>query len=129
MTREEFIFILIDKGYPYKIEGNKVVVTREGYVYLDNLTSLPPDVEFKNGQDVYLHSLLSISPGVVFENQGHVFLDSLTSIPPGVVFENGGDVKLESLTDCWFDDWEGHIKGIYNRRLLNKMISIGLFER
>jgi hypothetical protein len=81
MTREEFKQILDDKGYPYEMEGNKIVVTGQRDVWLESLTSLPP--------------------GVVFRNGGHVNLRELTSLPPGVVFENGGrhggSVFFESL--------------------------------
>jgi hypothetical protein len=108
MTREEFIDVLDNKQYPYEIEGNKIVVIGE-YVSLDALTSLPPGVEFKNGGTVYLHSL--------------------TSIPPGVEFNNGNDVNLDSLTGDWFDYWKGNIEGIEYKRLLNKMIKDGIFER
>ena len=109
MTREEFIEVLNGEGYSYEMEGNKIVVTYKSGVYLDSLTSLPP--------------------GVVFKNGGSVFLDSLASIPPSVVFKNGGDVDLRSLIGGWFYYWEGNIKGIDRKRLLNKMISLGLFER
>ena len=137
-----------DTGHSSEIEGN-IVVTDKGDVYLDRLTSLPPGVEFKNGGTVYLESLTSISPGVefkngwsvnlhsltsippgfVFKNGGNVYLDALTSIPPGVVFKNGGDVHLDSITGAWFYYWKGNIEGIDNKRLLNKMIKQGVFER
>jgi len=149
VTREEFIEILDDKGYPYEIEGDKVVVTHGGWVDLDSLTSLPPGVEFRNGGDVGLDSLTSLPTGVEFKNEGHVYLDSLTSISPGVVFKNVGYVDLESLTSIspgvkfnnredvdlesliggYFDDWKGNIEGIDSKRLLNKMIKQGVFER
>ena len=58
MTQEEFIAILDEKRYSYEIEGDKIIVTHEGVVYLDSLTSLPPDVVFKNRGDVYLKSLV-----------------------------------------------------------------------
>ena len=109
MTREEFIEELPDKGYYYKIEGNKIVVTHKGYVDLRSPTSLPPGVEFKNG--------------------GSVDLRSLTSLPPDVVFRNRGSVDLGALIGVSFDKWSGNIKGIDEKRLLNKMISIGLFDR
>ena len=57
MTREEFIEILKKEGYSYKIEGDKLVVTGNGDVWLDSLTSLPPGVVFKNRGRVYLRSL------------------------------------------------------------------------
>ena len=114
MTQEEFIKELDENGCSYEIRGNKIVVTNEDTVYLNTLTSLPPDV--------------------VFENGGYVGLRDLTSIPPGVVFENGEDVWLKSFISGrdnkgYFGYWEGNIYGIDSKRLLNLMISKGLFER
>jgi hypothetical protein len=149
MTREEFIKVLDKERYSYKIEGDKVVVTHKGNVYLRSLTSLPPgvvfkneagvnlnslgllspDVDFKNGGSVGLDALTSLPPGVVFRNGGYVGLDALTSLPPGVEFNNRGYVYLDSLTGDWFSNWKGNIEGIDEKRLLNKMISLGLFEK
>ena len=129
MTQEEFKKVLEEKGYSYKIEGDKIVVTHGGDVDLDSLETLPPGVGFKNGRDVFLKSLTSLPPGVEFKNGGRVYLSSLTSLPPGVEFENGGGVYLRSLMRRWFGDWEGNIEGIRSNRLLNKMISLGLFDR
>jgi hypothetical protein len=114
MTREEFIEVLDDKGYSYGMEGDKIIVTGKGDVWLESLTSLPP--------------------GVVFRNGGHVNLRELTSLPPGVVFENGGSyggsVFFESLINVGFiSEWEGNIEGIGSKRLLNKMITLGLFDK
>jgi len=149
MNREEFIRILDEKGYSYEIEGDKIVVTHRGGVDLgsltslppgvefknwggvglDSLTSLPPGVEFMNGGSVRLESLTIIHPGLEFKNGGSVRLDSIKAIPPGVVFENEGSVYLESLIwgEGWFEDWSGNIEGIDNKRLLNHMISKGMF--
>jgi hypothetical protein len=146
MTREEFIKVLekrawdpynkdtLDiywkkKDYIYEIEGNKIIVTYKGNVGLGSLTSLPSGVEFKNGGYVNLRKLTSIPPGVVFKNYGSVYLEDLTSLPPGVVFENGGDVNLGSLIGDYFNRWSGNIEGIDSKRLLNFMISKGIFER
>ena len=109
MTREEFIKELEGEGYSYEIEGNKIVVTHEDTVYLCSLTSIPSGVEFKN--------------------RGLVSLSSLETLPPGVVFNNVGGVYLEFLIGVWLYEWEGNIEGIDQKRLLNKMISIGLFDR
>jgi len=108
MTQKEFIKVLDEKQYPYEIEGNKIVVIG-GYVSLDALTSLPPDVVFENGGSVYLHSL--------------------TSIPPGVEFRNDGSVSLDYLLGGDFTKWKGNIEDIDSKRLLNKMIKQGVFER
>jgi hypothetical protein len=129
MTQEEFIKKLKREDYYYEIEGDKVVVACGRYVYLDDLTSLPPGVEFRNGDYVSLDSLTSLPPGVVFKNRGHVDLDSLTSIPSGVVFKNEGVVNLDALIGGRLDEWKGNIKGIDSKRLLNSMISKGIFER
>ena len=129
MTQEKFREVLDKKGYPYKIEGNKIVVTHEDDVYLRSLKTIPPDVEFKNGGYVDLESLTSLPSGVVFNNGGGVNLRSLTSLPPDVEFKNGGNIYLGYLIGRWIDEWPGNIKGIDSKRLLNKMISLGIFER
>ena len=131
MTQEEFIKVLNMKGYSYKIEGDKLVVTHEDDVFLRALASLPPGVEFRNKGNVDLESLTSLTPltpGVVFNNRGDVYLDSITSIPPGVVFKKVYDVKLDSLIGGYFHEWEGNTK-LSKKRLLNLMISKGIFER
>ena len=116
-----------------------VVFKNLGQVQLNSLTSLPPGTEFRNGEIVDLDSLTSLPPDVLFENKGGVRLGSLTSIPPGVEFRNRRDVVLKSLLSSVppvafagvgsFYHWAGNIKGIGSKRLLNKMISIGLFEK
>ena len=149
MTRKEFIGILDREDYSYEIEGDKIIVTHNVYVFLASLTSLPPGVVFNNVGDVHLGSLITLPPGVefnnvgdvlltsletishgvVFRNSGDIYLKYLTSLPPGVEFKNGGDVYLESLFGGCLKDWRGNIEGIDSKRLLNKMISLGLFER
>jgi hypothetical protein len=109
MTQEEFIEILKEKDYSYEIEGDNIVVTHKWTVHLNSLTSLPSGVEFNNA--------------------GIVYLNSLTSLPSGVEFRNGGDVNLNSIIGGWFQDWKGNIEGIGSKRLLNLMISKGVFER
>jgi len=129
-----------------------VVFKNKWGVYLNALTSLPPGVVFKNSKSVDLRSLKSLPLDVVFRNGGHVNLDSLTSIPPGMVFKNGWSVNLDSLTSIppgvefrngwsvnldslvggWFCFWKGNIEGIDSNRssrLLNLMISLGLFDK
>ncbi len=108
MTREEFIKVLEKEGYSYKIEGDKLVVTFKGIVYLESLKSLPPGVQFKNG--------------------GNVWGNSLESLPPGVVFKNGGTVYLISLIGGWFKDWKGNMDGVDSKGLLNLMIKKGIFQ-
>ena len=147
MTGEKFIKVLDNEGYSYKTEGNKIVVTHKGYVFLNSLTSIPSGVEFKNGGGVYLNSLTSLPSGVVFKNAGHVYLKLLKTLPHGFVFENRGSVSLEALTSLplgvefkyggyvylpsliggQFNYWSGNIEGIDSNRLLNVMIKQGVF--
>jgi hypothetical protein len=84
---------------------------------------------FNNEGDVDLRSLTSLPPDVEFNNGGYVDLDDLTSLPPGVEFKNGGGVFLHSLTGGSFARWNGNIRGIDSKRLLNLMIKQGVFER
>ena len=109
MTGEEFIEVLDEKGYSYEIEGDKIVVT--------------------HGRGVWLDSLKTIPSGVKFKNRGGVDLDSLKTLSPGVEFKNGGTVWLKSLVGDMFSNWSGNIEGINSKRLLNVMISKGIFER
>ena len=49
---------------------------------------------------------------------------------PGVGFNNGGNIDLSSLMGgYWFEDWKGNIEGINPPRLLDKMVSFGLFNK
>lgn len=125
MTREEFIKVLDDKGYSYKLEGDKVVVTHEGEVILASLKTLPLGVEFRNSGDIDLRSLKTLPLGVKFRNKGIVWMLRLKSIPPDVEFN--GDAYLGSIIGNRFFHWGGNIKGIESNRLLNFMISKGMF--
>ncbi len=127
MTREEFIKILKEKGYSYKIEGDKIAINHRMGVVLRGLKTIPPGVEFNNGGDVYLGSLETLPPGVEFSNIGSVGLDSLKKISDDVEFNNGVYVYLESLVGGSFEDWRGNIEGINNKKLLNLMIKKELF--
>jgi hypothetical protein len=129
MTREAFIEVLEEKRYSYKLEGGKIVVTSRGGIDLNYITSLPEEVVFKNGGDVFLNAIKNLPSGIEFGSDGDVFLDSLISITPGVEFRNWTHPRMYYLFNGWFYRWEGNIDGIQSNRLLNKMISIGLFDR
>ena len=130
MKREEFEKYLDDKGYSHNLdeENDMLVVDDYTNVVLDDIDTIPSGVVFRNRGNVWIDSITDISPGVHFENRGNVILDAVKSIPPGVVFNNFGRVNLASLLEFTLDDWEGHIKGINRKRLLNLMINKGLFQ-
>ena len=130
MTKEEFIEILNERPYSYQEKRDKIVVTGEGtIILLSALESIPSGVEFNNRGGVYLYELKNLPPGVIFNNKENIILDSVKSISPDVKFNNLGNIRLSSLTGDWFDVWEGNIKGISYKRILNKMISLGLFDK
>jgi hypothetical protein len=130
MIREEFIQALEDHNYSYEIEGDKIVVTHKGDIILfNNFDSIPSGVEFNSNGVVYLYELKDLPSGVIFNNKEEVVLDSIENISPDVKFNNSGNIRLELLGGIWFDKWKGNIKGIGYRRLLNKMVSLGLFDK
>ena len=131
MTREEFKKILDDKGYSYREEGDKIVITHIEDVWLGyaNITTIPPGVKFQNGGYVSLNFVEILPSNTLFDNYGYVALDSLKNILPGVEFENRGHIWIESIIKDPWASWKGNIKGIDYKKLLNKMISLGLFDK
>ena len=125
MTREEFKQVLASYGYSYKEEGGRLLVGG-GMV--------------KGEKDhIWLNSTVEIPSGVSFVNDGNLWLASLRRIPSDVVFANRGAIQLRDLVGPGpfrltngtfpFREWDGHIKGINDNLLLNKMIADGLFDR
>lgn len=142
MTREAFIKVLDEKGYPYEIVGDKIIVNAEvgnpgysgdGYLYLEKLKSLPPNVHFKASGNIYLNALTHLPSGISFGGCGwYVGLKSLRSIPSDTRFEMNASIR--SLIGPaggygYFHSWEGLIEGIAPKRLLDKMVSLGLFDK
>jgi len=97
MTQEEFIAILDEKGYSYKIENEKLIVDYNGYVDFSDIKKLPKGIVFKNKNDIWFESLEVLPSDVVFENGGAVYLDNIKVLPGGVIFENGGRVELNGV--------------------------------
>jgi hypothetical protein len=169
MTKEEFIDILEARDYRYQISGNEITIDRGRNIILDGLTSIPPNVDFRNSGCVDLTSLVNLPSSTQFNNKGGLSLDSLTEIPigfefnngtylvltrlkrlsPGITFNNTGAIQFESLESIspdfvfggpeyfylgpfieeFLHYWDGNIEGVHPKRLLNKMISLGLFDK
>ena len=108
MTTEEFKRKLDAHDYSYVEEESRILVI---------------------GKDIWLSNCVRIPSCIEFINNGNVWIESLVSIPSGVVFSNSGIVHLKTLIGKTFHKWDGNIDGIEPKRLLNKMISIGLFDR
>ncbi len=131
MTREEFIEILDNKGYSYKIEGDKIVVIDKNdsgvvnpSIDLSDITSIPSNVTFNNRGYIFLTKLTSIPPNVIFNNYRYIDLRNCLKIDSSVIFNNRGSIFTDKLIT---DDWEGNIEGISSKRLLNRMIKQGMF--
>ena len=136
MTREAFIKYLDEKGYPYEIAGDKIIVNADsgdGFIYLQDLKSLPPNVHFKASGNIYLNGLTRLPSGISFGGRGwNVELNSLTSIPSDTRFEINASIRSligPAGVYGYFHAWEGLIEGIAPKRLLNKMVSLGLFDK
>ena len=139
MEKEEFKKILIEKDYPYEESEGKLIVGVGQYnIDLSGLKSIPPCVIFGNIGTVDLNTIESIPSGVMFMNILFVHLNSLRRIDSSVKFL-GSCMAVSPLlkpkvseferTFNAFSLFDFTITGIGDRRLLNKMISIGLFDR
>lgn len=108
--KRKFLSTLDTNQYDYRLEGEdeKIIVTHEADVYLGMTDFIPNDLEFRNKGEITLSLLRNIPVGVEFNNEGDVYLGRIIGI---------GYMSL----------WEGNIEGIESKRLLNLMISRGLF--
>jgi hypothetical protein len=135
MEREEFKAVLRDKGYPYREEGGRLVID---YLYdgqtldLSDVKTIPSEVSFRNINSVYLDSLEAIPSGVEFSVK-YVRLYSLKRISPSSWFSLDTTVFSNAV---WQGTWgirsritKFGIPGINHNRVLNRMISLGLFDR
>ena len=137
MTREEFIKELDDKGCPYEIEGDNLVVLgkikeysgRAEGVNLDHLREISTNIIFRNKGYVWLSELLEIPPNVKFENDGYVYANSSKGISRSVEFNNSSWIRFEDIEVGDIGEFILGIKGINDKRLFNKMVSLGLFEK
>jgi hypothetical protein len=94
------------------------------------LEHLPNGIVFKNTGGVNLKSLKNLPPDVNFSNKRGINLNSIRTIPKEIQFTNGGMIWLKSIIkEGYFNKWTGNIDEILWKRLLNKMISEGLFDR
>lgn len=76
MNQAEFIQILTENNYSYKIEGDIIVIDHREHVDLAELTTLPANITFKNNGYVSLSGIDTLSENIKFENNGEVYLKS-----------------------------------------------------
>lgn len=120
MNDAEFKRLLDTKGYGYEhCAGDRLTVTHEGTVNLDDAESMPDSiiiandghfignelksigdgVWFKNKGDVAARLAVNIGDMVRFKNKGHVDLDEVEDVGYGVIFSNEGDVYMDGVKD------------------------------
>jgi hypothetical protein len=134
MEREEFKRMLKEKGYPCEEEEGRLVVGRVwNNIDLSWVKSIPSGIVFSNNFSVNLDSLEAIPSGVEFNNGLNVYLASLRRIDTSVRFFNlsavispilGGTIEGSTIWAFSFG-----VPGISDYRVLNSMISMGLFWR
>jgi hypothetical protein len=99
------------------------VFENEGTVDISNVKEIPKGTIFSNGGYATFPRCSSISSGVKFINGGDVYFGPLRLICPSVKFLNSGKISILEWT--LFSQMEG----IDSKKILDKMISIGLFQR
>lgn len=88
MNRKKFTKILDRKKYLYVIEGDNIIITQTGNLFLEEIESIPPGVIFRN------KGISGIPRSTI---GGSVHLDSVKELPEGTEFHNGGGVYLDSI--------------------------------
>lgn len=136
MEREVFKRILKEKNYPYSVEGGVLVVGRGKSGLCLDVRSIPPDVKFVNDGGTELNFIEKVPPGVEFRGSS-IYLRNVRSISPSVRFTNRYSTVLCPLLGSRFHENGGilsppfpfAVDGIWNWRILNRMISLGIFDR
>ena len=105
-----------------------IIFRNMGYVTLESLKDLPSDTVFENGTLVYLESLETLPFNFTFNNRSGVNLNSIKKIPSGVQFGNQVNHVVFNKFSLFLKDFDFGIEGISDIKILNKMISLGLFE-
>lgn len=124
MTRENFIKKLKTNGYPYKEEGNKIIVTYYSNVYLNKLESIPENVIFDSGSSVYLDGITKLPEGTQFINKGSANLKRLplSELRPGV-FKNRDSFWCDEFNNI---NWKCNVPGVSKGRVFDLMITKGM---
>jgi len=141
MTREEFIEGLEHDEFRFEINGDRIIIYggpyewNQEFIDMDEIKSIPDNVEFINDGHLNLNSLIKIPKGTEFMNGGDIFLDKVEQIDSDVVFNNSGKIFLLFKGKDIFDNYEGRsrfdkffIDKIDDMALFNLMIRRGIFS-
>jgi hypothetical protein len=138
MEQEEFKSALDQKGIFYEMEEERLVIECYTDLNLNRIKTIPSGVIFRYwlsgvSLKVYLNDLEEIPPGVEFMG-GRIYLNSLRRIDPSVKIGSNCVMICPMLDGETINDvpaiyhFEFGIEGIEDWRILNKMISVGLFN-
>ena len=135
--RRKFIALLESLGCYCRVEDGKTIVyvpegSKTYSIILNSVNSIPPDFVFSVPGDVWM-DVDAIPQGVEFRNGGNVILASTRRIHSSVRILNEGEFVIRPFQSEGNLLGEGEFKfkaeGISNRRILRKMIEIGLFDK
>jgi hypothetical protein len=137
--RERFIALLMSLGCSCRGEDGKTIVfiPEESNTYsivINDTNYIPPNFVFDIPGDVWLN-VTEIPEGVEFRNGASVVLKSARKIHSSVRFLNRGGFLIpafqryggQRVTE--FGEFKFAVGEISSRTILNKMISLGLFDR
>lgn len=138
--QEEFIEVLEELGYEYKIEknpltkGDRIIITDpDDLNFKPYMKNIPSGIEFVNKGRIILGWITNIPDDVIFNNTGNgLALPEVKSISPGASFGENfrGAIYIPGLIQGGFmSNWEGSILGISAYKLLNLMIENGIFNK
>ena len=132
MQREAFIRTLEEKRIPYRLEEGRIMVGRwrSDDIDLSGVKEIPSGVVFNTIGNIILPHVEEIPSGVEFR-ASFIHLDWLRRICPSVrLLENGFVFSPLFGTGVYdFDEIKFKVPGMSDYRVLNRMISLGLFWR
>jgi hypothetical protein len=133
---ESFKGILDKRGYPYREEGERLIVdglTSSTSLRLPGVKSIPPCVSFVNFHSIILDSLEEL-PFRTELATDYVYLTSLRRIDSSVRINESmlispltekSDISILRIVF----KFAFSVSGISDNRVLNRMISLGLFDK
>lgn len=128
MTKEGFKELLSKEGYPYRLEGDQIIIDYLYSIEISSPIDIPSGTVFTNSGSVWLSDVKSIDESVIFSNSGHIDLFRKFNENSSIVtrifstkpsFSRVGNIgNIEYTTDRY----------INGKRLLNLMIKRGIYK-
>jgi len=126
MDQEDFKRVLTRRRIPYRVEGKRLIVGRwRSDMDLSGVKTIPSETVFNNMGSINLPDIEEIPSGVELRTS-FVHLNALKRIHPSARFTDSTSVISPLLGT---GDFPFRTPGISDFRVLNKMISLGLFWR